>query len=89
MALTFVIVALICYMYFLSASVVHVVIRKEINQEINTLSSNISVLESKYIEAQHSVSEDIASMHGYTLTKAKIFIEPAESTLVLSKNNDS
>lgn len=77
------------YVYFLSASVVHVVMRKEINQEIASTGSYVSQLESQYIEAQHKVSDDIASMHGYVVVEDKIFIDRTQTSLVLSSNNDS
>jgi hypothetical protein len=79
----------VLYMYFLSASVVHVVMRKEINQEIAHMSSYVSGLESEYIEAQHKVSNDIAEMQGYVRTNEKIFINRTETSLVLSQNNES
>ena len=88
-AIVFVALASFAYIYFLCASVAHVVVRKEINQEIASLSSNISGLESKYIQAQHSVSAEIASMHGYVPAETKVYIQPAKATVALSKNNDS
>jgi ABC-type uncharacterized transport system fused permease/ATPase subunit len=72
------------YIYFISASVVHVVMRTEIDQEITKLASDISELEGKYIEAQHRVSSDIASLQGYTQTQAKVFIDKTPTSLVLS-----
>ncbi len=74
------------YIYFLSASIVHVVMRKEIDTQIAQIGSQLSDLESHYIEAQHAVSEDIASMQGFTRTDEKIFINKSEATLVLLKN---
>lgn len=74
------------YMYFVSASVVQVVMRTETNQEITKLSSEISGLEGRYIEAQHRVSSDIASLQGYQKTDAKIFINKTEGSLVLRTN---
>ena len=72
------------YIYFISASVVHVVIRTEIDQEITKIATEISELEGQYIEAQHKVSSDIASLQGYTQTGAKIFIDKTPASLVLS-----
>ena len=72
------------YIYFISASIVHVVIRTETTQEIKKVSSEISLLESRFIEAQHKVSSDIASLQGYTETSKKIFINRTDSVLVLS-----
>jgi hypothetical protein len=70
-------------MYFVSASVVHVVMRKEIDREIAEKSSEISALEAHFIEAQHSVSKDIATLHGFEVATEKIFIDKTESTLSL------
>lgn len=72
------------YIYFISASIVHVVIRTETNQEIKKVSSEISLLEGRFIAAQHKVSSDIASLQGYTVTSKKVFIDRTEPILVLS-----
>ena len=77
------------YVYFVSASVVHVVMRIEASQEIAKMSSYISQLEADYIEAQHTMSNDIASMQGFVVTEEKIFIDKTEATLVLSRSTDS
>lgn len=71
------------YVYLISASVVHVVMRTEVSQEMTKIASEISELESQYIEAQHRVSSDIASLQGYTQTAAKVFIDRTPSSLVL------
>lgn len=75
----------IAYMYFLSMSVVHVVFRKEINQESRLLESQIASLEAKYIEAQHAVSERIASAESLAETNEKIFVTRTPETLVFSR----
>ncbi len=72
------------YMYFLSASVVHVVIRKEVNQDIVKLNSEIAELEAEYIFAQHRVSNRIATLEGYQEVDAKVFIDRTQPSLVLS-----
>lgn len=74
----------VCYIYFISASIVHVVIRTELHQEIQKVSSEISVLESQYIAAQHKVSESIASLQGYTENSNKVFIDRSQPSLVYS-----
>ena len=80
-----VLVALVgLYMYLVSATVLHVVMQTEIDQEVKGLNSDISELENKYILAQHKVSSDIASMDGYTSISKKIFIDRAPDSLVLS-----
>ncbi|MFT7507735.1 MAG: hypothetical protein ACI92I_000903 [Acidimicrobiales bacterium] len=74
----------ISYIYLISASVVHVVIRTEVNQETQKISSEISLLEGRFIEAQYKVIADIASLQGYTQTSKKMFIDRTEPSLVLS-----
>jgi hypothetical protein len=85
-AISCVVVSVLCYMYFLSTSVVHVVMRKEIDKEMASLSSSVGSLEAEYIEVQHAVSEDIASLKGYKRTDTKVFIDRTEGTLSLSSN---
>ncbi len=75
--------SIVLYMYFLSASVVHVVMRKELDGKITEMNSRLSSLETEYIEAQHAVSEDIASLRGFTRTDQKVFIDKGDTTLVL------
>lgn len=72
------------YVYFLSASVIHVVIRKEITSEVALLHSDISKLESEYIKRQHAVSDDIAARKGFIAVNDKIFLDRSDTTLVLS-----
>jgi hypothetical protein len=74
------------YMYFVSESVMHVVMRKEIDSEISDLATTIGQLDTAYIEMQHSVSSDIASLKGFKIAKEKVFIDKASDTLVVLKN---
>lgn len=76
-------------MYFLSMSVVHVVFRKETHQQARQLESEIASLEAKYIEAQHAVSERIASAESLAETSEKIFVTRAPGALVLSRTGGS
>ncbi len=71
------------YIYFISASIVHVVIRTEINHDTTEIASEISTLESKYIAVQHKVSSDVATLNGYQKAPEKIFIDRSEDTLAL------
>ena len=82
-ALTCLLISAALYMYFLSASVVHVVMRKEVDKEISSLSSSVGSLEAEYIEKQHSVSEDIASLRGFKKTSDTIYIDRTTGTLSL------
>ena len=71
------------YMYLVSATIMHVVIRSEVDQSIVQLQSQISELESEYIRAQHRMSTDLASMSGFVAVEEKIFIDRGSDTLVL------
>ncbi len=75
---------MLMYMYFVSASIVHVVIRKEISQDMVKMNSEISQLENQYIAAQHSVSNKIASLDGYKEVKDKVFIDRTHDNLAMS-----
>lgn len=74
------------YMYFLSDSIVHVVMRKEVDAQISVLGTTVSDLEAEYIEMQHRVSNDIASLQGFVVADSKIFIDKTEPTFVLLQN---
>lgn len=81
-------VSLVClYGYFLSATVVHVVMQKELRREINSVHSHISTLEAEYIARQHAISDEIASLQGFVATDHKVFIDKGAASLVLSTNN--
>lgn len=76
----------VAYMYFLSLSVVHVVMRKEVMQETNRLRSEIAFLETSYIEAHYIISSKVASADGFTEIRDKIFINatPKDSLVLLT-----
>jgi hypothetical protein len=83
-----IILGAVAYMYFLSLSVVHVVMRKEVNQNINQLRSEIAYLESAYIEAHHVISSRVATTEGFNEIKEKVFINTAEQNLVLRTSGE-
>ena len=79
----------VLYGYLLSATVVHVVMQKEIRGEINNAHSEISKLEAEYIKRQHALSSNIASLQGFVEAPEKIFIDKGETSLVLSDPDTS
>ena len=84
-ALSGVLFALIgLYIYFLSVSIVHVVIRQEVNQNIKEVNTKIASLESSYIEAQHRLSSNVATLEGYSRAVGKVYINRKASSLVLN-----
>lgn len=75
----------VLYMYFLTMSVVHVVLRKEVVTSIRDVESQIASLESSYINAQHTVSDQMATLESFTQNDNKIFVTRGDKpTLVLS-----
>jgi len=82
--LTFATLALFAlYIYFLCMSVMHVVIRTENEHLTKKIRTEISTLESQYILAHHNVSQQIASLDGYTTIADKSFIDRTQTNLVL------
>lgn len=75
------------YIYFVSVSVADVVIRKDVDRKINTLATEVSILETTYIEMQHAINNDVASNRGFMPATSKVFIDMREDeTLVLRDN---
>ena len=70
------------YFYLISASVVHVVMSKEIEEKMNKLHSDIASLEAVYMEKQHSISLEVVERSGYLAAGKKIFIDRGEASLV-------
>lgn len=86
MALVTFAVVFFAYIYFVSVSIADVVMRKEVDSQISALGTNISKLESSYIEMQHSLSNDIATHQGFVAVDSKVFIDTTGDTLVLNQN---
>lgn len=72
------------YIYFVSASIVHVVIRKEIKSEVAALNSQVAFLEAEYIKQQHAVSNDVAAQKGYVAVAEKVFLTRTDTDLAMS-----
>lgn len=88
-ASAFFVVSFALYMYFLSASIVNVVIRQEIDLEIRNTNARIAELEARYSAAKSSVSIDQAGTHGFINTVSKTYISKKGENVVLSKNDES
>jgi hypothetical protein len=65
-------------------SVVHVVLRKEVNLAASKVETQIADLEASYIESQHKVSDKIAALDNFTENDTKIFISRGATTPVLT-----
>ena len=77
------------YVYFVSASVVHVIVRKETDREIASVSSHISDLETRYIEAKEEFDAERIIAQGFTQeSPEKIYIQKVPTSLVLVTQNE-
>jgi hypothetical protein len=72
------------YVYFLSASIVHVVMRQEVSRSITEQQTAVAALESSYMTAQHRLSANVASLDGYTKADDKVYLSRVPGTLVLN-----
>jgi len=72
------------YIYLVSASIVHVIVRKEIDREIAHLNSRIGDLESAYIAAHERLTEEAVAAHGFVAISEKVYVEKAPTNLVLA-----
>lgn len=71
------------YMYLVSLSVVNVVMNKETRQRIAIAHSEITELETAYIEAQHVVSQELALQRGFIPTAEKVFLTAGDTNSVV------
>ncbi len=86
---TLLILSVVAYMYFLSLSVVHVVMRKDTLHDITQLRSDIAFLESSYIEANYEISQKVAMADEFSAVKDKVFIKQSiDQGLVLRTTNE-
>ncbi|MAZ56243.1 hypothetical protein CL653_00420 [bacterium] len=76
------------YMYFVSSTILHTVVRKEVAKSIIELESKIAELETDYILAQNSINTELAIEKGFIPNdNKKLFADRSVSTLVLSTGN--
>lgn len=74
-ALLIMIFILVCfYGYFISKSIVNVIVREEISNDVVAVSSAISELEFKYINHKNTINREYAETAGFTNITAKKFV---------------
>lgn len=73
------------YFYFLSMSVIHVVISEEVGEKINMTQGEIASLEATYMDKQHSISMEVVERNGYIASGKKIFIDRSEDSVVTKR----
>jgi hypothetical protein len=67
------------YGYFLSTSIVNVIVREEMQQKIANTNARISELELTYIEAKNAVTMDMAKEMGFTKVTQKHYVTRTSS----------
>ena len=77
------------YVYFVSASVVHVIARKEVDKEIAQVNSHISDLESQYINAKQAIDPGSVRHYGFVAAPKKVYIVKAPRNLVLLTHDEN
>jgi len=66
--------SVVAYIYFVAASVLHVVVRQDAEETASSLQSDIAALETQLIAAQHEISSRLALLDGYNDDENKIFV---------------
>jgi hypothetical protein len=87
-ATAFFVMSFALYMYFLSASIVNVVMRQEIDLEIRTTNARIAELEARYSAAKNAVGIEQASTYGFINTTSKTYVSRKGENVVLSTNDE-
>jgi len=62
------------YGYFISKSIVNVIVREEINNDVVVVSSAISELEFEYIAHKNTINKEFANKAGFTKLASKRFV---------------
>lgn len=77
------VLAIIGYLYFLNVSVVEVVMRKDALRQSSTLSADIALLESAYIDAQHTIAKRIGNEGALAFETHKVFVMRDTASVVV------
>jgi hypothetical protein len=64
----------VLYIYFVAASVLHVVVRQDVDVRSAAVRSELASLETSLIAAQHEISNRLALSNGYSAEDDKVFI---------------
>jgi hypothetical protein len=83
------VISFACYTYFLAASVLNVVVRKQIDTDISTIHTTLDELEARYIVATTRINEETAKERGFIEREEKTYLTAKSNTVVLSTNDES
>ncbi len=79
--------ALVCYLFFLNLSVVEVVTRNDFSDEHQQLRAEIASLESEYIKTQHTIAARVATLDGFDTDAEKVFVNRTIRTDLVMLDN--
>ncbi|MCW9054796.1 MAG: hypothetical protein OQJ98_02335 [Candidatus Pacebacteria bacterium] len=77
------------YVYFVGASVVDVVVRKEVDLRIAEVNSRLSELELDYITKKDTINLEFAQANGFHRISQKTFVNRGTLVGSISYNNES
>ncbi len=78
------------YIYFISAAVVHVVARKEIDRELAQVNSHIGDMESTFISVKQAITPETIGQYGFTnAAQKKVYVAKAPANLVLVTHDEN
>ena len=81
-----ILICLILYIYLLHSAISNVVYREKISKDNRILSTDISVLESKYFLVKNSIDMDLAYAKGFRDSEVNAFISKNPITAMVNKN---
>ena len=82
-ALSLLLILFAAYIYFISAAIVHVIVRKEIDRELTELSSKVGDLEAAYIASQSKIDEETIGRFGFAPASDAVYVRRAATDLAL------
>ncbi len=68
------------YIYFISSSIITVIVREEVSGNIVAVSSTISGLESKYLALKNEITVEYAYTHGFSDISSKSYTPRVSAT---------
>lgn len=77
----------VAYIYFVAASVLHVVVRQDIDVHAAQVRSELASLETSLISAQHEISNRLALQNGYSEEDDKVFLRRGGDDVALRTEN--
>ena len=83
----FIVVLAMLYAYFLNAAIVSVVRRESLEQNISLASSNVGVLEGKFLADERPLTADAISNYGLSIPKEVSYVGQESGTILTFGSN--